>query len=96
MADINASGGVPVVAPCVAPGGAPYRVPGGAPGGAPLVAHASVEVWIENPLTDNFNPGTNTGQKIFLEKTKGLGADKRLSLTHPNAPKIMEFLKVKE
>ena len=54
------------------------------------------EVWTENPLTGNFNPGTTSGQKIFLEKTKGLEANKRLALTNTNSAKIMAFLKVKE
>ena len=59
-------------------------------------APAPTEVWTENPLTGNFNPGNSAGQKIFLEKTKGLPSDKRLALTHSNAPKIMEILKMKE
>ena len=57
---------------------------------------ASNEVWTENPLTGNFNPGTTSGQKIFLEKTKGLEASKRLALTNTNLAEIMAFLKVKE
>lgn len=64
---------------------------GGAGGGAP-----PVEVWTENPLTGNFNPGTTSGQKIFLEKTKGLATDKRLALSNSNAQELMEFFKVKE
>ena len=39
--------------------------------GAPAFA-APVVIWNENPLTGNFNPGTVAGQKIFLEKTKGM------------------------
>ena len=54
------------------------------------------EVWTENPLTGNFNPGSTSGQKIFLEKTKGLEASKRLALTNSNSTEIMAFLKVKE
>ena len=52
--------------------------------------------WNENPLTGNFNPGTASGQKIFLEKTKGLATDKRLALTNSNATEILALLKVKE
>ncbi len=65
-------------------------------GGAPAPPVPPVEVWTENPLTGNFNPGTTSGQKIFLEKTKGLAPDKRLALTNSNAQQIMEILKVKE
>ena len=56
----------------------------------------ATEVWTENPLTGNFNPGTTAGQKIFLEKTKGLSDDKRLALTNSNSAAIMEYFKVKE
>ena len=48
----------------------------------PPAAIMATEVWTENPLTGDFNPGTTAGQKIFLEKTKGLAADKRLALTN--------------
>ena len=54
------------------------RMAGVAAGGAAALvppAPARIEVWTENPLTGNFNPGTTSGQKIFLEKTKGLDAD---------------------
>ena len=44
----------------------------------------------ETPLHADFNPGTVAGQKIFLEKTRGLPGDKRLNLTASNAIKIME------
>ena len=67
--------------------------------GAALVASltpARIKIWTENPLTGNFNPGTTSGQKIFLEKTKGLDADKRLALTNSNLAKIMAILEVKE
>ena len=43
----------------------------GAGAGAPAVV-APVVIWNENPSTGNFNPGTVAGQKIFLEKAKGL------------------------
>ena len=50
----------------------------------------------ENPLRSDFNPGTAAGQKIFLEKTRGLSEDKRLDLTALNAVKILEALQLKE
>ena len=50
----------------------------------------------ENPFRANFNPGTAAGQKIFLEKTRGLPEDKHLDLTASNAIKIMEALQLKE
>ena len=53
-------------------------------------------VWTENPLTSNFNPGDPAGQKIFLEKTKGLPEDKRLPYSSVNSAEIMEYLRAKE
>ena len=58
--------------------------------GAPAVA-APVVIWNENPLTGNFNPGTVAGQKIFLEKTKGLATAGQLPLSNTSATKIMFF-----
>ena len=57
---------------------------------------APVEKWKYNPLTGNFNPGNAAGKKIFLEKTKGLTADQRLTLNEANAQKIMSQFKVKD
>ena len=77
----------------------PTMADGVAAGGAAALMPpppARIEVWTENPLTGNFNPGTTSGQKIFLEKTKGLEANKRLALTNSNSAEIMAFLKVKE
>ena len=77
----------------------PTMADGVAAGGAAALMPpppARIEVWTENPLTGNFNPGTTSGQKIFLEKTKSLDADKRLALTNSNLAKIMALLKVKE
>ena len=62
--------------------------------GAPAVA-VPVVIWNENPLTGNFNPGTVAGQKIFLEKTKGLATAGQLPLTNVSATSIMEFLNMK-
>ena len=58
--------------------------------GAPSVA-APVVIWNENPLTGNVNPGTVAGQKIFLEKTKGLATAGQLPLSNASATKIMAF-----
>ena len=55
---------------------------------APEVA-AQVVIWNENPLNNNFNPGTEAGQKIFLEKTKGLATVGQLLLSNASATKIM-------
>ena len=62
---------------------------------APGVA-APVVIWNKNPLTDNFNPGTVAGHKIFLEKTKGMATAGQLPLSNASATNIMEFLKMKE
>ena len=67
----------------------------GAGAGAPSVT-APLVIWNENPLTGNFNPGTVAGQKIFLEKTKGLATAGQLPLSNASATKIMEFLNIKE
>ena len=67
----------------------------GARAGAPAVA-APVVIWNENQLTGNFNPDTVAGQKVFLEKTKGLATAGKLPLSNASAAKIMEFLKMKE
>ena len=67
----------------------------GAGAGEPAVA-APVVIWNENPLTGNFNPGTVAGQKMFLEKTKGLATAGQLPLSNTPATKIMEFLNMKE
>ena len=58
-------------------------------------AGAPVVIWNENPFTGKFNPGTVAGQKIFLEKTKGLATAGQLPLSNVSATKIMEFLKMK-
>ena len=47
-------------------------------------------------MNSNFNLGTAAGQKIFLEKTKGLPEDKRLPLTSSSAAAIMAVLRGKE
>ena len=67
----------------------------GAGVGAPAVAAPAV-IWNNNPLTGNFNPGTVSGQKIFLEKAKGLATAGQSPLSNASATKIMDFLKMKE
>ena len=47
----------------------------GAGAGAPVV------ICNENQLTGNFNPGKVAGQKIFLEKTKGLATAEKFPLS---------------
>ena len=41
-------------------------------GAAPALAAqpAKLETWTMNPMTENFNPGTTSGAKLFDEKTK--------------------------
>ena len=58
--------------------------------GAPAVV-APVVIWNKNTLTGNFNPGTVAGQKIFLEKTKGLATAGQLPLSNASATNIMDF-----
>ena len=47
-------------------------------------------------MISDFNPGTTAGQKIFLEKTKGLPEDKRLPLISSSSTAIMAYLRGKE
>ena len=63
---------------------------------AAAAAGALVVIWNENLLTGNFKPGTVAGQKIFLEKTKGLATAGQLPLSNASATKIMKILKMKE
>ena len=60
-----------------------------AEGAVAPAATAPVVIWNENPLTGNLNPGTVAGQKIFLEKTKGLATAGQLPLSNASATKIM-------
>ena len=68
----------------------------GAAGAAAEATTSTPVIWLKNPLQGNFNPGTVSGQKIFLEKTKCLDADKRLNLTNTDATAIVDVFKVKE
>ena len=43
------------------------------------------EVWKTNPFSCDFNSGTNLGNSIFLQKTKGLAKANRLDLNKANS-----------
>ena len=47
--------------------------------------------WKTDPFQGKFNPGTKTGQAIFLEKTKGLAKKDRLELSKSNSAEILKF-----
>ncbi len=63
----------------------------GATGGA---AAPEIE-WKTNPFNGNFNPGTKTGQVIFLKKTKGLPDGKRFKLSKEHSTEIHQFFKAR-
>ena len=52
--------------------------------------------WKTAPDRGNFNPGTQLGQKIFLEKSKGLPDGQKLDLTLSNGPALHRFFKSKQ
>lgn len=56
---------------------------------------ANIE-WKTNPHIGNFNPGTDTGRKIFNEKTKGLPEADRLALSKSNSAQIQRYFKARE
>ena len=49
------------------------------------------DVWKTNPFSGDFNPGTNLGKIIFLEKMKGLFEADRLDLNKANLLAIHNF-----
>ena len=57
---------------------------------------APVEVFKTNPFVGNFNPGTEAGRKIFLEKTRGLDEDNRLDFSKSNSLEIQQYLRGRE
>ena len=57
---------------------------------APPIMAATVE-WKTDPFQGKFNPGTKSGQAIFLEKTKGLAEKDRLELSKSNSAAIHKF-----
>ena len=66
--------------------------------GAPAVPPAPVvkEVWKTTPLSGDLNPGTKLGNRIFIEKTKGLPESLRLDLTKNNSQEIHKYLQARE
>jgi len=62
---------------------------------APPIMAATVE-WKTDPFQGKFNPGTKSGQAIFLEKTKGLAEKDRLELSKSNSAEIHKFFRSKE
>lgn len=62
---------------------------------APVIMAATIE-WKTDPFQGKFNPGTKSGQAIFLEKTKGLAEKDRLELSKSNSAEIHKFFRSKE
>ncbi len=58
-------------------------------------AAASEIEWKTNPFNGNFNPGTKTGQVIFIEKTKGHPDGKRFDLSKEHSSEIHQFFKTR-
>ena len=55
----------------------------------------ATEVFVDNPNHGHFNPGTESGCKIFKKKTKGLPDDKRIRMRKDEAPKLRRYLETK-
>ena len=51
--------------------------------------------WVENPATENFNPGDLSGQKMFQQLSKGPTDDKRFCLTIKDSGEFITFLHAK-
>ena len=51
--------------------------------------------WTINPLSQNFNPGTSAGSKIFIEKTKGPADGERIGDKVSDSKKFQEYVKAK-
>ena len=68
----------------------------GAGAGAGAPPAPAPEIWTENPIQGNFNPGTKSGAEIFKLKSQGLPQDKRLSLDKKDAPTFRRLLEAKE
>lgn len=60
---------------------------------APVVAPAPAVIWTENPDTDDFNPGTSTGQKIFQERARGHPDGKLFSDSFKDAAEFQVFVR---
>ena len=68
----------------------------GAGAGAGAPPAPAPEIWTENPIQGNFNPGTKSGAEIFKLKTQGLPQDKWLSLGKKDALSFRLFLEAKK
>ena len=55
-----------------------------------------VEVFKTNSFNGDFNPGTESGRKIFIEKTRGLDESDRLDLTKASSTQIQLYFKARE
>ena len=54
-----------------------------------------VDSWVDNPNVGKFNPGTEAGQAIFENMTKGTKEENLLTATNKDAQVIRRFLKNK-
>ena len=54
------------------------------------------EVWKTTPFSGDFNPGTKLGNRIFIEKTKGLPESERPDLTKKKSQEIHKYLRDRE
>ena len=61
----------------------------------PAAAPTATEEWTINPFNNNFNPGTTTGSKIFIEKARGPSDGSRIGDTIDQSSKLFDFLKQK-
>lgn len=52
--------------------------------------------WTVNPLSEKFNPGTASGAKIFIEKSKGPASGERIGDTITESKPLFEYLKTKQ
>jgi hypothetical protein len=52
--------------------------------------------WTVNPLSEKFNPGTASGAKIFIEKSKGPTSGKHTGDTITKSKPLFEYLKTKQ
>ena len=57
---------------------------------------APTVTWTTNPFVQNFNPGTTSGNKIFVEKSKGPSDGVRIGDSVDQATKLLDFLKQKK
>lgn len=60
-----------------------------------MAATAPTVSWVENPATENFNPGDPSGQKMFQQLSKGPADDKRFGLTIKDSGEFITFLHAK-